>query len=363
MNSTEICGRRMGAQFLLRPAHDALAVVRALGAVQAQDYPGAKWALGQRVAGATDAGIESLFAAGAILRTHVLRPTWHFVAPDDIRWMLSLTAPRVCATMASYNNKLELTPDVFRRSNDMVARALAGGRHLTRAELKEILAREGIVASTQRLGHLMMQAELDAVICSGPRRGKQFTYALLDDRAPATPRRDRDASLEDLTLRYFSTRGPATVADMSWWSGLAPADVKRGIEIAGKRLRKVDLDGRQCWFPEQQQRPRRRTTAHLLPNYDEYFIGLRDRSAIAARVRALHLVTGGDALIAHIAFIDGQLVAGWRRLQEASGVVVALELLARITREERKRLEGQAERLSRFLELPVTIRDRKRAAR
>ena len=353
----------MAGQFLLGPASDAAQVVRALGAVQAQDYPGAKWALGQRVAGATDAAIESLFAAGAILRTHVLRPTWHFVAPEDIRWMLALTAPRVVATMASYNRKLELTPDVFRRSHDIIARALEGKRHLMRAELRDILAREGILASTQRLGHLMMQAELDAVICSGPRRGKQFTYALLDERAPATKPRDRDASLEDLTLRYFATRGPATVADMSWWSGLAPADVKRGIEIAGKHLRKVDLDGRPHWFSEKQRAPRRRTTAHLLSNYDEYFIGLRDRSAIATRVRALHLVTGGDALIAHIAFIDGQLVGGWRRLLEPSGVVVALELVTRITREERERLEGQAVRLSRFLGTPVILRDRKRVAR
>ncbi|MGH7638621.1 MAG: winged helix DNA-binding domain-containing protein, partial [Gemmatimonadaceae bacterium] len=279
MNSIEICGRRMAAQFLLRPASDAVEVVRALGAVQAQDYSGAKWALGQRVAGATDAAIESLFAGGAMLRTHVLRPTWHFVAPEDIRWMLALTAPRVVATMASYNRKLELTSEVFRRSNDIIARALEGGRHLIRAELQEALARHGIIAATQRLGHLMMQAELDAVICSGPRRGKQFTYALLDERAPPSKPRDRDASLEDLTLRYFATRGPATVADMSWWSGLAPADVKRGIEIAGKRLRKVDLDGRSHWFSEKQRVPRQRTTAHLLPNYDEYFIGLRDRSA------------------------------------------------------------------------------------
>lgn len=353
----------MAAQFLFRPGSDAVQVVRALGAMQAQDYAGATWALGQRATGATSAAIESLFAAGAILRTHVLRPTWHFVLPEDIRWLLALTAPRIAAMMASYNRKLELTAEVFGRSNDIIARALQGGRHLTRAELKDVLAREEIVASTQRLGHLMMQAELDAVICSGPRRGKQFTYALLDERAPATKPRDRDASLEDLTLRYFATRGPATVADMSWWSGLAPADVKRGIDIAGKRLRKVDLDGRPCWFSAKERAPRQRTTAHLLPNYDEYFIGLRDRGAIATRVRALHLVTGGDALIAHIAFIDGQLVGGWRRLQEPSGVAVALDLVTRITREERTRLEGQAARLSRFLDTPVTLRDRKRAGR
>lgn len=353
----------MAAQFLLRPAPDAAAVVRALGAVQAQDYSGAKWALGQRVTRATDGAVETLFARGAILRTHVLRPTWHFVVPEDIRWMLALTAPRVRSMMASYNRKLELTPDVFHRSNDTIARALEGGRHLTRTELKDALARAGIVASTQRLGHLMMQAELDAVICSGARRGKQFTYALLAERAPARPPRDRDESLEDLTLRYFTTRGPAAAADMCWWSGLASADVKRGIEIAGPRLEKVDVDGRRCWFSGTQRMPRKRSSAHLLPNYDEYFIGLRDRSAIGGRGRALHLVTGGDGRTVHSAFIDGQLVGGWRRLQRASGMVVALDLVSRVTREERQRLAEQGERLSRFTGMPITIRDRTRAAR
>jgi hypothetical protein len=357
------CQRRLAAQFLLRPAPDVPAVMRALGAVQAQDFSGAKWALGQRVAGATDAAIEALFARAAILRTHVLRPTWHFVAPGDIRWMLALTGPRVMAMMASYNRKLELTPEVFRRSHDIIARALEGGQHRTRAELKETLAREGIAASGQRLGHLMMQAELEAVICSGPRQERQFTYALLDERAPATPPRDRDESLEDLTLRYFATRGPATIADMAWWSGLSTADVRRGIDIAGRRLRKVDVGDRPCWLAERQRKPRARSSAHLLPNYDEYFIGLRDRGAIGARARALHLVTGGDALIVHIAFIDGQLVGGWRRLQDKSGVTVALEPVTRITRDERQRLQAQAERLSGFLGTPVTVRDRTRAAR
>ena len=198
------CDRRLAAQFLTRPSRGSVTdVIRALGAVQAQDYVGA----------ATDASIEMLFADGAFLRTHVLRPTWHFVAPEDIRWMLALTAPRIAASMASYSRRLDLTPDVFRRSNDAIARALEGRRHLTRAELSETLARVGITAATQRLGHLMMQAELDAVICSGPRRGKQFTYALLDERVAPAASRDRDESLADLTLRYFKCRGPATAAD------------------------------------------------------------------------------------------------------------------------------------------------------
>src|SRR5688500_3869884 len=275
MNADDACRHRLGAQFLARPSRGAVVdLIRTLGAVQAQDYPGAKWALGQRVAGATDASIEALFTEGAVLRTHVLRPTWHFVAPEDIRWLLALTGPRVAAAMASYNRKLELTPDVFHRSHDTLARALEGGKHLTRAELGDSLARAGIVARSQRLGHLMMQAELDAVICSGPRRGKQFTYALLDERVAPASTRDRDESLLDLTLRYFSTRGPATTADMSWWSGLGMSDVRRGIEMAGKELRNLEIDGRPHWVVAGRRTRAARPSAHLLPNYDEYFIGL-----------------------------------------------------------------------------------------
>jgi Winged helix DNA-binding domain len=364
MNADDACRHRLGAQFLARPSRGTtLDVVRTLGAIQAQDYSGAKWALGQRVAGATDAAIETLFTEGAVLRTHVLRPTWHFVAPQDVRWLLALTAPRVAAAMASYNRKLELTPDVFRLSHDTLARALEGGKHLTRAELGNSLARAGIVASAQRLGHLMMQAELDAVICSGPRRGKQFTYALLHERVAPAPTRDRDESLLDLTLRYFATRGPATTADMSWWSGLGMSDVRRGIEMAGKELRRVDLDGRPHWVVARRRKPAARTSAHLLPNYDEYFIGLKDRSSIGRRARGSRLVTGGDALIVHVAFIDGQLVGGWRRLVERSAVVVELDLVTRITRGERERLEAQGRRLATFLGAPVTMRDRNRQRR
>lgn len=358
------CDRRLAAQFLTRPSRGGVTdVIRALGAVQAQDYVGAKWALGQRVAAATDASIEMLFADGAFLRTHVLRPTWHFVAPEDIRWMLALTAPRIAASMASYSRRLDLTPDVFRRSNDAIARALEGRRHLTRAELSETLARVGITAATQRLGHLMMQAELDAVICSGPRRGKQFTYALLDERVAPAASRDRDESLADLTLRYFKCRGPATAADFSWWSGLGMGDARRGVELCGPRLRKIDVDDRPHWVAAEQRAPAPRPTAHLLPNYDEYFIGLKDRSAIGARVKNSRLVTGGDALTVHVAVVDGQLVGGWRRIRDASTVVVELDLVTRVTRDERHRLEAQAERLATFLGAPVTMRDRKRVRR
>ncbi|MGH3682689.1 MAG: DNA glycosylase AlkZ-like family protein, partial [Natronosporangium sp.] len=189
------------------PFRSVTEVVRWLGAVQSQEYAVAKWSVGQRATGLSDAGLDLALAEGTVLRTHVLRPTWHFVAAADLRWLLALTAPRVHAANAHYYRKFELDQPLFRRSNALLARALAGGQQLTRPELARVLAAGGIEADALRLGYLLMYAELAAVICSGGLRGRQRSYALFDERVPAAPARDRDEALADLTTRYFTSHG------------------------------------------------------------------------------------------------------------------------------------------------------------
>jgi hypothetical protein len=348
----DVALRRLSDQRLVRPSFKTAAeAVATLGAVQAQDYSGAIWAIAQRMRGATADVLERAMTEGSILRTHVLRPTWHFVTPADIRWMLALTAPRVSASMASYNRKLELDRAVFNKSNAAIERALRGGQSLTRAELSQVLVAAGVKpANGQRLGHLMMQAELDAVVCSGPRRGKLFTYALLDERAPFAPAREREDALAELARRFFATRGPASPQDFAWWSGLTVADAKRGIDICGKALRRDEIDGRPLWHRPRRTRQSSFGVAHLLPNYDEYFIGYKDRSAIGERLRANGVSVPEGALFAHIAFIDGQVVGGWKQqAARAGGVVVQLRRLVKLTAAERRALEGQVDRLGVFL--------------
>jgi hypothetical protein len=357
MTDAQIARKRLHDQSLSSPASGGVAeIVRRLGAVQAQDYPNAKWAVGQRGKGITDADVERSFNAGEIIRTHLLRPTWHFVAAEDLRWLLKLTAPRVSAAMASYNRVLELDQKQFRKSNGALARALRDGEHLTRAQLSKALGRAGVNVSTgQRVGHLLMQAELDGVICSGPRDGRQVTYALLDARVPPRAGRDRDESLLDLTLRYFGTRGPATLQDFSWWSGLVMADAKRGVDLAAKTLQGALRDGRRLWFAaEQGGRIRGVHAAHLLPNYDEYFVGLKDRSAISARLRKSVTKPRVDALNGHVVVVDGQIVGGWRR-SVGKTIDLQLELLVALTSAERKLVTKAAERLAQFLGLPVKV--------
>jgi len=354
MTSAELLGRRLAGVMLTgKPATTAGQVVQTLGAVQAQDFAGAKWALAQRTRGLTDADVEREFASGAFLRTHVLRPTWHFVRPEDIRWMLALTAPRVKAKMKQSGPSLATLESVFPRSNAAIEKALSGGKHLTRTELASAIERAGVkIETTQRLGHMMMRAELDAIVCSGPRRGKQQTYALIEERVPPTPTIERDEALLRLTLLYFSTRGPATLQDCAWWSGLTIADVKRGVDIAGKELERIDIDDTSYWFAERSV-PRTRPAAMLLPNYDEYFIGYKNRDAIAARVGTASAVIGGNALISNVAFVDGQLIGTWRRVAGKKRTVVPIKLGCKLSANERSLVDAALERYAKFLGEPV----------
>ncbi len=260
-------------------------VVAWLGAVQAQEYADSKWALALRMRRTSEAAIERALSSGAILRTHVLRPTWHFVAAADIRWMLALTGPRVSARMSPYNRTLELDADEFRRSRKVIVRSLRGGRQLTRQELKAALQKAGIrTDGVQRLAHIVMQAELDAVICSGARRDNQFTYALLDERVPASPTMSRDDALAELTRRYFRSHGPAQVSDFVWWSGLTTGDARSGLEMVERDLNREVIDGKTYWLSRAaagEEEP----SAYLLGLYDEYLIAYKDRSAALDRAR------------------------------------------------------------------------------
>ena len=331
-------------------------VVKWLGAVQAQDYPGAKWALALRMAPTTDAEVERAFADGRILRTHVMRPTWHFVTPADIRWMLALTAPRVRATLASYDRKLGIDAAVIARSNKAIAAALRGGAQLTRQELKVVLQKSQVrTDSVQRLAHLTIHAELDGIICSGALRGKQFTYALLDERAAANRPLSRDEALAELTRRYFTSHGPAQIQDFVWWSGLKASDARAGLEMARHDLAEDVIDGKRYWFPASMRSAgrARRQSAHLLPLYDEYLIAYRDRTA-SLDPELWTRIARRDPFSASI-LVNGRVVGGWRRTLRAKEVAIALDVPRRLNNSDKRLLGDAARRFSDFLGLSAVI--------
>ncbi len=351
MTSPDIAQQRLFNQRLIAdPFERPSDVVNWLVAVQSQDYAGAKWALGLRLQNAHDADIDRAFNAGSILRTHVMRPTWHFVTPADIRWLLALTAPRVHAVSAGRYRELELDEATFKRCHKALIKALRGGQHLTREELGVALEKAGIAeAKGQRLAYLVMHAELEGLICSGPRRGKQFTYALLEERVPPARRLTRDEALAELTQRYFVSHGPATAQDFAKWSGLTIADAKHGLAAVKDQLQHERLNGDDYWFsfslsPARLVSP----TAHLLSVYDEYLIGYKDRSMIGGPEIIAKLFTMGAAL-SYLVVIDGQIVGTWRRALSKDTVSITIEYWARVTKAQTRAVAAAAQRYGEFL--------------
>ena len=328
-------------------------VVAWFGAMQAQEYEPAKWAIGLRMPdGTTSAKVQRACEEGRILRTHVMRPTWHFVAAADIRWLLELTAPRVHRILSYYNRALELDPRTLTRSTAAIERALAAGRHLTRVELAESLSRARLPMSGDRLARVVMHAELEGVICSGRRRERQPTYALVAERAPKAERLSHDEALATLGQRFFRSHGPATIRDFAWWSGLTIADGKRATEMI--RAQREMIDGLAYWSVEPSApRTARAERVHLLPIYDEYLVAYRDRQAVPHRPATRGSSSSGPVTFQHALVVDGHVAGTWRITRSAAGVAIRAVPLRRLNSTERRALTAAVERYERFVERPV----------
>ncbi len=221
-------------------------VVRLLGCVQSQEYAHALWSLGMRTSGLTAAGVQAEFDRGDFLRTHILRPTWHFVAPADIRWVLELTAPRVQKLNQTIYRQHGLDQATLDRGVAVIAEELEGGQHRTRAELAQALAERGLVSQGIGLAYVVMNAELEGVICSGPVRGAQQTYALLDERVPHSA--DVGGDIAELARRFFLGHGPASIQDLARWSSLTIGQCRDAVEAVKDRLDCVTVEGVELWF-------------------------------------------------------------------------------------------------------------------
>jgi hypothetical protein len=286
--------------------------------------------------------VEQAFADGRLLRTHALRPTWHFVAPADIRWIQTLTGERVKRQMASYNGRLGLDARTFTKSLHVIAKALRNGECLTRAEVGEHLTRSGIPAKGPRLAHLMMNAELEALVCSGPRRRKQHTYALVDLRAPRAAVLPLEEALATLVTRYFQSHGAATVRDCAWWSGLRMADIRRGLDMI--RAKREFVGDHEYWTAGQLPRsPSRDHRAHLLPIYDEYIVAYRDRVAVP------HTSAPKGIVFQHAVIIDGQIAGTWRSHRTRSAGAAPPAMISRLTAAERRAVDEAVERQHTFV--------------
>ena len=323
--------------------------------MQAQEFDAARWAIGLRLRSAIgDAEIRHAFDEGRILRTHVMRPTWHFVTRSDIRWLLELTGPRVHRILSYYNRELELDARTLTRATTVLERALEGGQHLTRAELGERLQRAKLPWVGNRLARVVMHAELEGVICSGPRRERQFTYALLVHRAPNAERLPRDEALARLARRFFTSHGPATVRDFVWWSGLTTADAKRGLEM--NRASREDVDGLTYWSIGHSARGAvRDQLVHLLPIYDEYLVAYRDRTAVPHRPSEAGSRSSASLTFQHTFMIGGHVAGTWRISRSPRVTKLRVIAFRQLKATERRALDAAVKQYQKFVDVPVAF--------
>ncbi|WP_118974003.1 winged helix DNA-binding domain-containing protein [Taibaiella koreensis] len=348
MNQKELLRYRLQSQRLLQPAvGSAQELVSWMGAVQAQDYAMCKWALGVRLPSADDALIEAALESGELIRTHVLRPTWHLVAPADVRWMLQLTAPRIHAYAQTYYRKAELDQKIFTKAHKVLERILHG-KHLDRTGIKTVFTKAGINTDDLRLTHILLHAELEGLICNGPRIGKQIGYALLEERVPAVATIDNDEALAMLARRYFQSHGPATEKDFSWWSGLSLTQARKGIGQIVKEMEKVSFGGQDFWFIPPALDPVAKTTVYLLPNYDEYTVAYADRALLMSQEKD-HTISRDNPLFSNTIIVDGKVRGTWKRSIKKDSVAVATESFEQLPATRRKQLDSAIEQYNRFL--------------
>ena len=345
--------RRLAVQRLsTEPLGSPAAVVRRLGAMQGQEYAEVRWSIARRMGEEPgEEAVEAAFASGELIRTHLLRPTWHVVAAADLRWLLALSAPRVHAANAYWYKKLGLDAELLARSLTVLDGVVADGAAHTRPELAAALAAAGIRAAGPALAYLVMNAELEAVLCSGPRRGKQQTYMSVDARVPPTPALAREEALAELAARYVRSRGPATAKDLATWSGLTVAEVQVGLALAGAELiREVDGEGTTWWSDPDAPAPPATTGAHLIPMYDELTIAYRThRVALAAPPPR-------EGLLERPILLDGVTVGSWKRTLTARTVTLHATGFTTLDADRRAALEEELARFGRFLGRSAELR-------
>ena len=349
--TVELARARAPFQKLVGPEFStASEVIAHFGCMQAQDFAMAKWAIARRSTGLTDHMLDEALNDGAFLRTHILRPTWHFVLPQDLGWIMALTGPRVLRLMAGHNRTIKLSEDELHKAADVIVAALAPGKALTRAELAWHLAEAGINASGTRLAHLVIHSELQLLICNGPLAGKQHTYVL----APATVTTVNcpagDEALARLAKTYVRGHGPSRPVDLSWWSSLTLTQSRRAFELAGLQSRRIGTQEFWCDLSTVAEAPI--PLAALMPAFDESISYVRkpiDLDRFPAKPP--DLARGGGLL-----FVNGLIGGSWKRKLGSKRVEISVRVHGPLPRALTEAVEFDAARYAAFLDTELDLR-------
>lgn len=355
LTNTKLAHLRLHSQSIAGPlCTDPAEVVRSLGAMQAQDYHQAVWAIGLRTQQATLADVEQAIEERKILRTWPMRGTIHFVPAEDARWMVQLGAARMIAADKRRQGQLELDAAILERCQALFYDALHGGKRLSRASLLQVLEDAGISTAQQRGYHILWHAAQIGLICLGPMQDKQQTFVLLDEWVPNSRQLSREEALAELARRYWRSHGPATVHDFAWWTGLTVTDAKAGLAAAKPELIAETINGKEYWITNDPpvHSLHDPSDIYLLAGFDEYLLGYQDRSAVLAPEHATRVVPGNNGIFFPIIVVAGQVVGTWKRSFKKNGVDIVLSPFAQLDVAEERVIEA-AKRYSDFLGLPL----------
>lgn len=338
---------------------DVAGVVEWFGAMQAQDAASGLWSLGLRLPGRTEADVRAALERREALRTWPMRGTVHLVPCRDARWMLELTGVRALAGAPARRAVIGLTEAEADRAADVLGTALAGGGRLTRAQCLAALTAAGIDVTGQRGYHLLWYASQRGVTCIAPHVGTEQTFALLDEWAPDPHRPERDEALGILARRYFRSHGPTTRRDFTGWTGLTAADAKRAIAVAtdAGQLAPVQVDGVESHLdPTLLDAPRLPVDdVHVLPGFDEYLLGFKDRTLMVDPAHVSAVIPGGNGVFQSTVVRGGRVIGTWKRRLARTMVTVTVQPLVTLDPPTRQRIETAMEGYARFLGLPLHL--------
>ena len=361
MTTRELILRRLHHQQIATSrAATPVQIVSAFGAMQAQDYASTLWAVGARLPGSTETDIERAITERKIVRTWPMRGTLHLVAAADVRWMLALLTPRILSGAANRQRELGLDTGTYTRCRKIFAKALEGDQQLTREAMLALLEKSGVPVDPRRGYHILWRLSQEGFLCCAARSGKQQTFALLEEWIPVENSRALAGTeaLAELAIRYFTSHGPATIQDFVWWTGLKVSDANAGIAAATGKLSKHTIDGVDHWMSaDSPTLPKSFSpSAHLLPAFDEYLLGYRDRSAVLDPAHADRVVPGGNGMFLPICLSRGRVGATWKRTVGAKKTALALSPFAALAPNDLRSIKTTTNRYGEFLGRPVEVK-------
>lgn len=357
MTLASIAQQRLQQQYIAQPDFEKPGdVVSWMGAMQAQDYLGALWAVGLRMKNASEADIEDALANRTIIRTWPMRGTLHFVAPADVRWMLKTFTPRVIARSAGIYRQAGLDKKIFTKSAKLLTAALEGGKQLTRKEVYEVLERGKVTATDMRGLHILGHLAQEGLICFGARNGKQPTFTLLEEWITPVKEKAADVAMAEFTFRYFTSHGPATVQDFAWWTGLSATEAKAAHESVKSSLISETVHDITYWMTSNSTSPKTKSTGvYLLPGFDEYLMGYTNRTPAIDTTRFKQIAGTGNGILTSTIVINSQVAGTWKRTIQKDTVTLETKPFESFNKTQKSAIMVAAKRYGKFLDMSVSM--------